>query len=72
MFNDGQAKKILHDKLERDSDWFQMIQKHRDFELEQMRQNFKSADFLQAMRNFVFKLKPDSKQEDSGLSVARN
>lgn len=55
---DGEMKRIVEHKTRwRNKDWQNMIEDHREYELANMRQNFESEAFLNAMSDFVFKRK---------------
>jgi len=47
---------IAHKLKTRDAKWFEELEKCRQHELGIMAENFKSNDFLNAMKDFVFKL----------------
>jgi len=50
------TKDIISHKLKtRDANWFEELEKCRQHELGIMAENFKSSDFLNAMKNFVYK-----------------
>lgn len=51
----GKIDDVIRTKrTKRDSNWRWLINQHRAFELTQMRQNFRSTEFLTAMHNFVY------------------
>ncbi|KAL4230904.1 hypothetical protein ACF0H5_011279 [Mactra antiquata] len=55
IITDGIADNIIRRKrIERDIYWRQLLQSHRVYELSQMRQNFRSSEFLTAMHDFVW------------------
>ena len=58
LSKDGEISRIVkHKNISRNEDWQRVIEKHRDYELNIMKQNFSSEDFLTAMSDFVYKRK---------------
>ncbi|XP_045163232.2 hydrogenase maturation factor HoxX-like [Mercenaria mercenaria] len=54
---DGKFDDIIRKKqVQRDTYWFRLIEKHRSYELERMKEDFRSTKFLTSMRKFVYKL----------------
>ena len=55
LLYNGRVERIIEEKLKtRDDDWFKNLQKHREFELIQMRKSFQHENFLSAMKTFVY------------------
>ena len=58
LSKDGEISRIVkHKNISRNEDWQRVIEKHREYELNIMKQNFSSEDFLTAMSDFVYKRK---------------